>query len=353
MKEIDKSKPVMVTGATGYVAEWLVKLLLDQGMTVHATVRNPMNKEKLSVLEKLAEEADGTIKFFKADLLHPHSFKEAMEGCELVYHTASPFFLDVVDPKEELVEPALRGTQNVLEQANETESVQRVVLTSSVAAIYGDNIDLKKSVTGKFTEKDWNTTSSLTHGAYMYSKILAEREAWKIYDAQDRWDLVVINPSFVMGPAIDPKHVTSESFKLIKKMGNGTFKSGLPSLACGVVDVRDVAIAHFRAGIFTGVEGRYIVSGHDASLLKMSTELIPVYGDSYPLPTKLVPKWLLWFLGPMMDKSLSRRFIRKNIGLRCIMDNTKSKDDLKMIYRPMHETMQEMFQQLIDHQLLK
>ncbi|MDC1106550.1 NAD-dependent epimerase/dehydratase family protein [Prolixibacteraceae bacterium] len=352
MRIIDKSKPVMVTGATGYVAEWLVKFLLEEGMTVHATVRNLKKKKKLSALEKMAEESPGTIKFFKADLLHSKSFKEAMQDCELVYHTASPFSLNVQNPKEELVDPALQGTQNVLEQANETESVKRVVLTSSVAAIYGDNIDLKKTSTGKFTEKDWNTSSSIKYGAYMYSKTLAEKEAWKISKTQDRWDLVVINPSFVMGPAIDPKNVTSESFKLITKMGDGTFKSGLPALACGVVDVRDVALAHLNAGFFSEAEGRYIISGHNASLLSMSLELVSVFGDIYPLPVKLVPKWLLWFLGPMMDKTLNRRYIRKNIGYPCIMDNRKSKEDLKMIYHPLHETMQEMFQQLIDNKLL-
>ena len=45
MSEIDLSKPVLVTGANGYVASWLVKLLLEQGFTVHAAVRNPDNKE--------------------------------------------------------------------------------------------------------------------------------------------------------------------------------------------------------------------------------------------------------------------------------------------------------------------
>ncbi|MDC1106549.1 NAD-dependent epimerase/dehydratase family protein [Prolixibacteraceae bacterium] len=352
MRTIDKSKPVMVTGATGYVAGWVVKTLLDQGMTVHATVRNLKDKDKLEALETLAVQSEGSIKFFKADLLHPHSFKAAMQECELVYHTASPFSLDVVDPKEELVDPALRGTQNVLEQANQTYSVQRVVLTSSVAAIYGDTLDLRKSPSGKFTEEDWNGSSSLYHGSYMYSKTLAEKEAWKISKAQDRWDLVVMNPSLVMGPAIDPKRVTSDSFALVKNMGNGMFKSGLPDMYCGIVDVRDVAMAHFRAGLFPEVEGRYIVSGHDSSFLGVAKALTPRYGSSYPIPTKNVSKWLLWLVGPIIDSSLTRKYICRNIGYPCFLDNTKSINDLKMIYRPLDESMNDMFQQLIDHNLL-
>ena len=95
MTQIDKTKPVMVTGANGYVASWLVQRLLDEGMTVHAAVRNPDNEQKISHLKEAAARSKGKIKFFKGDLLTPGSYKEAMEGCELVYHTASPFTTDV------------------------------------------------------------------------------------------------------------------------------------------------------------------------------------------------------------------------------------------------------------------
>lgn len=64
MKQIDKAKPVLVTGATGYVASWLVKRLLEEGLTVHAAVRNPDNKEKLVHLDKMAEQSKGSIRYF-------------------------------------------------------------------------------------------------------------------------------------------------------------------------------------------------------------------------------------------------------------------------------------------------
>ncbi|MFT6211884.1 MAG: dihydroflavonol-4-reductase, partial [Bacteroidia bacterium] len=66
MTTIDKSTPVLVTGATGYVAGWLVKKLLEEGLTVHAAVRNPENKSKLAHLDELAANATGNIKYFKA-----------------------------------------------------------------------------------------------------------------------------------------------------------------------------------------------------------------------------------------------------------------------------------------------
>ncbi|WP_309711395.1 NAD(P)H-binding protein [Siphonobacter sp. SORGH_AS_0500] len=88
----------MVTGATGFVASWVIYELLKKGVPVHAAVRNPDDKTKTAHLDKLAAETKGTICYFKADLLQEGSYQEAMKGCELVFHTASPFTTNVKDP---------------------------------------------------------------------------------------------------------------------------------------------------------------------------------------------------------------------------------------------------------------
>jgi len=106
MTNIHRSAPVTVTGATGYVAGQLVKNLLAEGLTVHAPVRDPNSPEKLRYLNEIAVATPGDIKYFKADLLHDGSYAEAMAGCELVFHTASPFKVGVKDPQKELVGPA-------------------------------------------------------------------------------------------------------------------------------------------------------------------------------------------------------------------------------------------------------
>jgi nucleoside-diphosphate-sugar epimerase len=184
MTQIDRSKPVLVTGATGFVAGRLVKKLLDEGLTVHAAVRDPQHARKVGPLAELAAQSPGEIRFFASDLLKEGSYGDAMEECELVFHTASPFVNNAKDPQKELVDPALLGTRNVLEEAHRTPSVKRVVLTSSCAAIYGDNADIQDAPHGILTEAVWNTTSSLTYNAYSYSKTVAEREAWAIAEAQ-------------------------------------------------------------------------------------------------------------------------------------------------------------------------
>lgn len=114
--------PVLVTGATGYVAGWVVKYLLDAGLTVHAAVRDPDNTAKVTHLVEMATKSPGTIRFFKADLLNRGSHEEAMRGCRIVMHTASPFTTKVTDPQRDLVDPALQGTRDILETANRIDS---------------------------------------------------------------------------------------------------------------------------------------------------------------------------------------------------------------------------------------
>lgn len=347
MLTIDKSLPVMVTGATGYVAGWIVKTLLEEGLTVHAPVRNPEHPEKLKYLNQIAEKASGAIKYFAADLLAGGSYADAMAGCRVVFHTASPYTIDVADPQKELVDPALLGTRNVLEEANRTPTVKRVVLTSSCAAIYSDNADLQKTPNGVFTEEIWNTSSSLEHQAYSYSKTLAEKEAWKIAEKQTRWDLVVVNPGLVIGPGINPDG-TSESFKIFKQFGDGSTKFGAPVIGFPVVDVRDLAVAHVRAAFTPEAQGRYIIAGHNTDSLSMAETLIPKFGNDYPIPRRAMPKWLVWLVGPLVHKGLTRKYVGLNVGLPWKGDNGKSVRELKMRYRPLKNSMNDFFQQMID-----
>jgi len=349
--EIDKSKPVLVTGATGYVAGWLVKKLLEAGVDVHAAVRNPDKTEKVQHLNDLAAKSSASIKYFKSDLMNPGSYKEAMQGCELVFHTASPFTTDVKDPQKELIDPALNGTANVLQSANEVESVKRVVVTSSCAAIYTDAIDCQSAPNGALTEEIWNTTASLDYQPYSYSKTVAEKKAWEMQKAQSRWDLVTINPSFVMGPPLNPNS-SGESMNILKQLGDGTMKMGVPKMGLGVVDVRDVADAHYQAGFNPKAQGRYITSGHNTNFLEMGLALGPKYGKQFPLPKRALPKWLLMIVGPMANKLFTRQLIRNNVNHEWKADNSKIRNELGIQFKPLQKSMEDGFQVLIDNGIL-
>jgi dihydroflavonol-4-reductase len=220
-------------------------------------------------------------------------------------------------------------------------------VTSSCAAIYGDNADLKKTPNGVFTEEIWNTSSSVEHQAYSYSKTVAEREAWEINGKQDRWDLVTVNPSLVMGPGINP-HGTSESISMMKQFGDGTLKSGVPRWGFGIVDVRDLAEAHYRAGYTPEAKGRYIVSGHNSDLADLAIPLRDHFGTAYPFPKRTMPKWLVWLVGPMANKAMTRKVVSLNIGLPWKGENSKGVRELGLTYRPLDETVVDFFQQLVD-----
>ena len=345
--ETSNHGPVLVTGASGYLAGVMVRRLLEAGYTVHGTVRDLGDPVRTDPLRDLAANLPGELKLFEADLLGPGSFSQAMAGCGVVFHTASPFLMHFKDPQKELVEPALEGTRNVLESVNLTPSVRRVVLTSSCAAVYGDNADIRKASGPRFTEADWNTTSSLEHKPYSYSKVLAEREAWKIAGEEDRWDLVTINPSLVLGPAVRPM-TGSGSFTLMQHLADGTLRFGVPDYPFGVVDVREVAEAHVRAGTDPAVpSGRYILSGHDSGTLELAAILRQAFGDAYPFPRRHLPKCLVWLVGPFVDRSMSRRLIRLNVGVQAGFDNSRSIRVLGIRYRPLEETVTEMFQQMV------
>lgn len=347
MTHVDTSAPILVTGATGYVAGWIVKELLEAGATVHAPVRAPDDLDKVGHLRALADASPGAIRLSRADLLEEGSYAEAMRGCSVVLHTASPFTSDFDDPQAELVDPALLGTRNVLAEAGRTPTVRRVVLTSSCAAMYGDNADIANAPGGVLTEEVWNTTSSLEHNPYSWSKTMAEREAWRIAEDQDRWDLVVVNPCLVVGPALDPRP-TSESFSLVKRIGDGSMRMGAPRWGVGVVDVREVARAHVEAAFRPEAAGRHIVCGHETDFLEMGRALGDRYGDDYPLPDRALPKWLVRLVGPWLDDSLTRRAVARNVDVPWRADNAKSVRALGLRYRPMRESLEEMFQQMID-----
>jgi dihydroflavonol-4-reductase len=127
------SKTALVTGASGFIALHVVNQLLQDGWNVHATVRSLKNQAKIKPITDLGANASGRLELFEADLQKPGSFADAMKGCDVVFHVASPFLVpeQVKNPLKQLIEPAIEGTHNVLATVNQTPSVQRVVLTSS------------------------------------------------------------------------------------------------------------------------------------------------------------------------------------------------------------------------------
>ncbi|PNY10314.1 cinnamoyl-CoA reductase 1-like protein [Trifolium pratense] len=248
-----EGKVVCVTGAAGFIASWIVKFLLQRGYTVRGTVRDPSNPKKVDHLRKL-DGAKERLQLFKADLLEEGSFDSVVEGCDGVFHTASPVRFVVNDPQAELIDPALKGTLNVLKSCAKSPSVKRVILTSSVSAVVFNTRPKNPEVVVDetwFSDPDFCRESKLW---YTLSKTLAEAAAWKFAN-ENNIDMVVINPTMVVGSLLQPE--VNESVEPILRLINGI---PFPNKAFGWVDVKDVAHAHVNAYEIASASGRYCLA---------------------------------------------------------------------------------------------
>lgn len=314
-------KIVCVTGASGYIASWLVKLLLSRGYTVKASVRDPNDPKKTEHLRAL-NGAQERLQLFKANLLEEGSFDSIVEGCEGVFHTASPFYHDVKDPQVELLDPAVKGTLNVLGSCAKHPSIRRVVLTSSVAAVAYNE---KPRTPDVVVDETWFSDPNLCRESkvwYVLSKTLAEDAAWKFAKEKDM-DLVAINPAMVIGPLLQPTLNTSAAAILSLIKGAQTF----PNASFGWINVKDVANAHIQAFELSSASGRYCLVervAHYSEVVKILHELYP----DLQLPEKCAddkPYVPIYQVSKEKAKSLGVEFIPLEASVKETVESLKEK----------------------------
>ena len=228
---------VCLTGGSGFLGSWCVKLLLDAGFTVHTTVRSA---EKAKYLQTLPGAAERLKVFDGVDLLKPGAFDAAMAGCDVCMHTASPFFT-AGGTEESLVTPAVEGTRNVLDACVKA-GIKKVVLTSSTAAVYAAYGTVAEDHV--WTADDWTPEALVREKAnwYCLSKTAAEKLAWEMSKANG-FELCVLNPTLIFGPVLPGQPHLNTSQNMLVGMLDGSSKV-LENACKSIVDVRDVAAAH-------------------------------------------------------------------------------------------------------------
>ncbi|KAM3739302.1 hypothetical protein ACB098_08G014400 [Castanea mollissima] len=310
-----------VTGGTGFIAAYLVKTLLEKGHTVRTTVRDPGDVGKVGFLLEF-NGAKERLKIMKADLRIEGSFDEALQGIDGVFHVASPVLVpyddniqaktsnadhntdhilskpkSTIKPKpigiilsmkkreweEEratMINPCIKGTLNVLSSCSKASSVKRVVLTSSCSSIrYRDDVQQVSPLNeSHWSDPDYCKRYNLW---YAYAKTLAEKEAWRIAK-ESGMDLVVVNPSFVVGPLLTPQP-TSTLFMILAII-KGT-RGEYPNLTIGFVHIDDVIAAHILAMDEKKAFGRLICSGSVAHWSQV-IEMLRAKYPSYPFENK-------------------------------------------------------------------
>ena len=309
---------VVLTGISGFIAQHVALKLLAAGHSVRGSLRNldRADEVRAALAPHLDAAALARLSFVQLDLTRDEGWVEAMEGATALMHTASPF--PIANPKDEndLIRPAVEGTQRAMAAAK-AAGVDRVILTSSVVAI----IDTYKR--GMQDETDWCNLDAPDTTAYAKSKTMAERAAWDFATAQGM-ALTTINPGFVLGAPLD-KHYGS-SISVVRRMLRGRDPM-LPQISFTCVDVADVAEAHLRALERPESAGRRIPC--TAGLMSMP-DMGRVLKAAYPnrkIPTRVPPKLVLRALA-MFDPDI--RAILPSLGQAFHVSNARARKDLDM-----------------------
>ncbi len=286
-------KRVFLTGVSGFLASHIALQLLKSGAHVTGSLRSLGKADHTRrVLE--SHGADTTnLSFTELDLLEDRGWNKAIEGSDYLIHTASPFVTTMPKDPQELVKPAVEGTRRAI-NAGLAANVKHIVLTSSMVSIaHGHG----NSHTAKLTEADWTNVDGDDVSAYVLSKTLAERKAWKLVEEAGCKELLtVINPGFILGPVLEKDIGTSGA--LILKMLKGGFP-GAPNIGFSCVDVRDAAALHINALEAQEFYGRRILaSGEDIQLVEIARALahdFPKYAKG--LPTRQLPDFVVKLVG--------------------------------------------------------
>jgi dihydroflavonol-4-reductase len=260
-------RPVLVTGASGFLGWHVARVLLDRGYRVRALVRPASSVSDLEV-----ETVTG-------DLRDPASLDRAAAGCGLIFHVAADYRLWAKRP-EEIYRSNVEGTRNVLEAAK-NHGVERVLYTSTVGCI-----GFRR---GGLGDENSPATLESMKGHYKRSKFLAEQVALEY--AAAGLPVVIVNPTAPIG---DHDVKPTPTGKIVMDYLNGDLPAFIDT-GLNVLDVRDCAKGHLLA-CERGREGeRYILGSENLTLAAILGKLARIVGRKPP--TLRLPYAAAWCAG--------------------------------------------------------
>lgn len=270
---------VCVTGGAGYLGSWLVKRLLEKGYTVHATLRNLEDKSKVGLLKSLPG-ADAKLVLFQADICNPIEFKQAIQGCEFVFHVATPQQTSG-ESIQEIVEAAISGVRTITELCIQERNVKRLIYTASVLAsspLTEDGFNVESLV----NESYWTPVDvKYTHGleymrAYTVSKTLAEKEALSYNDNPDvRLEVVTLPCGLVGGETLLSCVPLSVQVMFSQLIGSLLTFKGLEFMeellgSVPIVHLEDVCNAHIFCIEKPSMKGRFICAAANPTIREIA-----------------------------------------------------------------------------------
>ena len=319
---------VLLTGGSGFIASHCIDILLQRDHSVVFTVRSAEKGQK--VLANHSGTAPSQLSYvIVKDIAEEAAFDEVLKSVppfDAVLHTASPFHLNISDPKD-LLTPAIVGTTEILKALKRlAPSVKRVVVTSSFAAMLSPD-----ESPNKYDETSWNPITleeavQNPANAYRASKTFAEKAAWEFVAREHpHFDLATINPPLVLGPVVPYLNSLDEintSNARVRNMIQGKCKDGLPP-SLGVylwADVRDVALAHVNAAEVPEAGGKRFLIAADSYM--SNADIAGAILGNFPELANKFPE------------NLKSDLPKDVYGF----ENSASKEVLKLDYRKLDET---------------
>jgi nucleoside-diphosphate-sugar epimerase len=318
---MDKTSNILVTGANGLVGSHVLKALVQDGYrNLYGLIRS---EEKIKALTEYNDSVNWVI----GDILNLPSLEDAIEGKDIVVHTAASVSYD---PRKEpqIFNVNNNGTGNVMNVAAHF-NVKKIIHLSSIAALGRKKYDFTIDENAAWVNSPYNT-------AYAKSKYLGEQHAWRTH--YEGTPVTILNPSVILGIG----DWNSSSLQFLPKLKKGS--PFYPIGSTGFVDVEDVAKAvllafneHFNGQRF--ILNSQNISFHD--FFKLITQKIGAKTPSIPLNN-------FWrSLGWRIEAIRSRIFKTEPIltketaqssSLKVAYDNTKSIEMLNLSYKPFDQT---------------
>lgn len=311
---MEQKKLALVTGANGHLGNNLVRLLIEKGIPVRASVRNIKNKEPFAGLN---------CEVVQADITDKNSLINALQGVDTFYAVGAVFKLWAKDPKKEIYDTNILGTKHTIEAAAEA-GVKRIVYVSSIAALDYSKLPAKESNGNNPDRRDW----------YYNSKNDGEKLAFELAKKYNI-ELVAVLPSAMIGSVAFPP--LSTSYNILKLI----LDKQVPvetKITLNWIDVKDVAEGCYLAATKGRNGERYILANEKCLSLKETTkiaqELFPELKIKLPSP---VPKPILFAIAWFMELGskitgkaplLSTKDIAMFSGLQQDFDISKARTEL-------------------------
>jgi dihydroflavonol-4-reductase len=260
-------KKVGIIGGSGFIGSYNTQKFLDEGCSVKVSTTDISKKEKYEHLLSLKNAEH--LEIVQLDVENKQELSDFLQGCEIVIHGGTPFQLDVKDPKTELFDPTIKGTENFLEAIQKTSGIQKVVFIASVAA-YNTNFPLlpeNKTEGDQIKESDMPFMSEQSH-PYGQAKFIANQIVNKFIADNPNlsFEITSVSPVGVMGKSLSSRQDSTSTgiqFLFKNKIAPNPFIQMFydNDIYWAVVDVADVAEAIYKAATTKNIHGKnYLLS---------------------------------------------------------------------------------------------